>query len=182
MHTDRKSCPSPHGFGNKVARLLWGCVWVLLFRPSPVPFRAWRRCLLRCFGAKIGTGVKVMPSAKIWAPWNLTMGEQATIGEGVNCYCVAPIEIAAHATVSQGAHLCAASHDIEDPRMKLIRAPIQIQTGAWICAEAFVGMGVVVEEGAVVGARAVVVKDVSAWDVVVGNPATFLKKRELRDR
>ncbi len=39
---------------NRLARLLWGVCRVLLYRPSPRPFHAWRAMLLRTFGAKVG--------------------------------------------------------------------------------------------------------------------------------
>jgi len=162
-------------------RALWGVAWTLLFRPSPRLVHGWRRFLLRLFGARIGRGAKIMPSARIWAPWQLTMGEYACLSHHVDCYCVAPVKIGAHATVSQYAHLCAASHDMNDPHMKLIKAPIVIGDGAWICAGAFLGMGVTVGEGGVAAARAVVVEDVAPWTVVGGNPARFLKNREIED-
>ena len=63
--------------------------------------------------------------------------------------------------------------------MPLLKPPIGIGDQAWICADAFVGPGVVVGEGAVVGARAVVTKNVEPWTVVAGNPARFIKKRQL---
>lgn len=121
-----------------------------------------------------------MPSTKIWAPWNLTMDAEACLSHHVDCYCVAPIHLGAHTTVSQYAHLCAASHDLEDPNMALITAPIRIDEGAWICAGAFVGMGVRVREGGVIAAHAVVTRDVPAWTVVSGNPARHLRDRVLR--
>ncbi len=64
--------------------------------------------------------------------------------------------------------------------MRLVTAPITIGAGAWITADVFVGPGVTVGEGAVVGARSSVFKDVPAWTVVAGNPAHEIKKRELR--
>lgn len=83
-------------------------------------------------------------------------------------------------TISQYAFLCAATHDYEDATMPLVTAPIVIDNGAWICAASFVGPGVTIGEGAVVGAKAVVTKDVAPWDVVAGNPAKPVKKRVLR--
>lgn len=59
--------------GNKFMRAVWGLVWLGLYRPSPVPLHAWRRFLLRLFGAKIGAGAHPYPSSRIWAPWNLVM-------------------------------------------------------------------------------------------------------------
>jgi putative colanic acid biosynthesis acetyltransferase WcaF len=92
---------------------------------------------------------------------------------------VAPISIGPHGTVSQYAHLCAASHDIEQPNMPLTTAPIRIAGQAWVCTGAYVGPGASVGEGAVVGARAVVVHDVPAWMVVAGNPARPIKARRV---
>ncbi|WP_286177323.1 hypothetical protein [Stieleria mannarensis] len=63
--------------------------------------------------------------------------------------------------------------------MKLTTSPIRIEDGAWVCARSFVGPGVTIREGAVVGACGVVVKDVQAWTVVAGNPAREIKKRKL---
>lgn len=181
MKIDVSHYHSPLSFGNKLGRLAWGIVWGLLFRPSPRLFFGWRRFLLRCFGASIGKGVHVYPSAKIWAPWNLMMGEYACLSFSTDCYCVDKISIGPHATVSQYAYLCSASHDITDPQMKLITAPISVGAGAWVCAGAFVSPGVAIGEGAVVAARAVVVKNVGPWEVVGGNPAKFIKKREVSD-
>ena len=170
-----------YSLGNKAGRVLWHLVWLLFFRPSPRICFGWRRFWLRCFGARIGAKVHVYPSAKIWAPWNLEMGDHSCLAGDVDCYCAGRVTIGPHATVSQYSYLCAAGHDISDPHMKLFTAPIRIGAGAWICAGAFVGPGVSVGAGAVVAARAVVVKDVEPWMVVGGNPAKFIKKRELRN-
>lgn len=78
---------APPSFRNKMARALWGVVWLFLFRPTPKPFHWWRCLLLRLFGAKIGKPAYVYPSSRIWAPWNLEMGVHSTLADGVNCYC-----------------------------------------------------------------------------------------------
>lgn len=174
-------CPSPHSLGNKLARAAWGVAWLILFRPTPSPLHAWRTWLLRAFGARIGRGVKVFPSTRVWAPWQLTMDEFSTLSPDVDCYCVAPVKIGAHATVSQYAFLCTATHDVADPHMRLLTAPITVGDQAWICAGAYVGPGVAVGQGAVVGARAVVTRDVPAWMIVAGSPARVLRPRVIRD-
>lgn len=68
------------GLTNQLARLVWNMAWLLLFRPSPRACQFWRRGLLRLFGAKLARGVHVYPSVKIWAPWNLEMGESSCMG------------------------------------------------------------------------------------------------------
>ncbi len=175
-------CPSPHGWGNKIGRVLWGLVWMLLFRPSPRICYAWRRGLLRLFGARIGHGCKTFPSTRVWAPWNLTMGDYSSLGYDVDCYCVAPISLGAHSTVSQYSFLCTASHDIDDPHMRLTSAPIQIGDQSWVCADVFVAPGVSIGQGAVAGARSVVVRDIEPWTVVAGNPARKIKMRTVMER
>lgn len=179
MKLDLAAYHSPLGTGNRLLRAAWNLVWALLFRPSPVPCFAWRNFLARLFGAKLGKGVHLYPSARIWGPWNLEMGDYSSLAGRVDCYCVDRVQIGPHATVSQYSYLCTATHDIAHPHMRLVTAPIQIGEGAWVCADAFVGPGVKVGEGAVVGARASVFKDVEAWSVVGGNPARFIKMREL---
>jgi putative colanic acid biosynthesis acetyltransferase WcaF len=168
--------PAP-GLANKLRRLLWGTACLLLYRPTPRPAHAWRRFVLRCFGARIGKGAKPYRGVTIWAPWNLIMGEGSVMGDGVDCYSVDRIELGPGAIVSQRAYLCAAGHDYNDPAFPLVTAPIHVAAGAWVAAEAFVGPGVTVGEGGVVMARAVVLRDVEPWTVVAGNPARFLKPR-----
>jgi len=164
---------------NRILRALWGIVWLVLYRPSPRPLHAWRRLLLRVFGARVAGGAHPYPSAKIWAPWNLTMDMNSCIADAVDCYCVAPITIGANATVSQYSFLCAASHDYRQPSMPLVVAPIVIERHAWVAADVFVGPGVRIGEGAVTGARSTVIDDVPPWTVVAGSPAT---RRGQRDR
>lgn len=133
--------------------------------------------LLRAFGARISPSARIYPSAMVWAPWNLDLGERVLIGDRVNCYNVAGIRVEADVTISQFTFLCTASHDIESPERTLIAKPIFLQRGVWVFARAFIGMGVTVGEGAVVAACSVVVKDVDPFTVVGGNPANFLKER-----
>jgi putative colanic acid biosynthesis acetyltransferase WcaF len=168
------------GWRNKLARVLWGVTWLLLYRPSPRPLHGWRRFLLRCFGAKVGQAAHPYPGAKIWAPWNLEMGDHSCLADGVDCYSVAQVRLGESALVSQRAFLCAATHNYVDPGFPLVPRPITIEAGAWVAAEAFVGPGVTIGAGAVAGARACVTKDVEPWAVVVGNPARVVKRRELR--
>lgn len=165
---------------NRLARVLWGGVWATLFRCSPVFCFAWRSCLLRVFGARIARGVHVYPDARIWAPWKLVIGEHSCLGPHVDCYNVAAVEIGAHVIVSQYSYLCTASHDDQDPGMRLVVRPIRIADGAWICADAFVGPGVCVGEGAVLGARSSAFRDLSSWKVYAGTPARVLRDRVLK--
>ena len=162
--------PSRVGASNRIARILWNCTWLLLYRPTPTFLHGWRRFLLRLFGARIGALAHPYPRARIWAPWNLTMDPCSCLANDVDCYCVAPVALGRHATVSQYSYLCTASHDHSDPTMPLITAPIVIGADAWVAADVFVGPGVRIGDGAVVGARSTVVADVEPWTIVAGSP------------
>jgi putative colanic acid biosynthesis acetyltransferase WcaF len=165
---------------NRLFRLAWTAAWLVLASWTPRGLHSWRRLLLRTFGAKIAPTAGVYGSARIWNPANLELGERAFIGPRVIVYSMAKIVVGPDVTVSQGAHLCAGSHDIEDPHFQLIARPITIGAQAWIAAEAFVGPGVEVGEGAVLGARGCAFGDLAPWTVYVGNPAKALKPRRVR--
>lgn len=168
---------------NKLHRFLWNICCVLFFRIFKGPlFCKWRNFVLRIFGAKIGKGSKVSATADIWAPWNLEIGDYTAIGPSTKIYNPALIRLGDKVTISQYAYLCTASHDITNKLHPLITSPIVVDSFAWVAADAFVGMGVTIGEGAVVGARAAVFKDVDPWTVVGGNPAKFIKKRELKEQ
>ena len=166
-------------WGHRLARVAWQVVRALLFRPTPPPLHAWRCWLLRCFGAQIAPGCHIYSDVRIWAPWNLHMAAKACLGPRVICYSMAPIHLGERVVVSQGAHLCTGSHDYNSASFPLFAKPISIAADAWICTEAFLGPGVQIGEGAVIGARSVVTRDQPAWMVCAGNPARPLKQRIL---
>lgn len=167
---------------NKFGRLLWNGVYCILFRPFILnSLKGYRSFVLRLFGASVGKGANIYASAKIWAPWNLEIGDYSTLGPHVDCYNQGKIKIGANTTISQKSYLCASSHDISDPLINLILCPIEIGSQVWIAADTFIGPNVQIGDGAVVGARAAVFKNVDPWTVVGGNPAKFIKNREIRN-
>jgi len=164
---------------NRLGRAAWSVVCLVFFRPAPRLMHNWRNMILRLFGAKVGRHVHIHANVKIWAPWNLEIGNFVGIGDGVNLYCMDKIAIADYAVVSQGAHLCAGSHDYNQPSFQLITAPISIGARAWICADAFVGMGVTIADGVVLGARSLASKSIlESWTVWGGVPAKKLGARQ----
>jgi putative colanic acid biosynthesis acetyltransferase WcaF len=171
--------PSPHSRRNKLGRVAWGLVEATAFRWSPRPLHGWRRFLLRAFGAQLAPGAKVLPKATVWGPWNLRMGENATIGDHVDVYCVDRIDIGDNTTISQYSYLCGATHDHEHPRFPLVPKPISIGSSCWLAADCFVGPGVRIGDGTVVGARSTVVRDLPEWSVCAGSPAKPHKARRI---
>jgi putative colanic acid biosynthesis acetyltransferase WcaF len=138
---------------------------------------AWRAMLLRAFGAKMGPNCHFYPGSQVWAPWNLRCADQVTAGDGAEIYNPAPIQFGSHSILSQGAYVCGATHDFNDPAFPLLAFSMAIGPHAWICARASVGPGVNVGEGAVLGLGSVATRDLEPWGVYAGVPAVKVKER-----
>jgi len=169
------------GVKNKAVRVVWFVVYCLFFRTSPSVLHSFRVFLLRIFGASIGSGCCVYPDVKVWLPSNLKVGDKTAIGPRVNIYNQGFVEIGSEVVISQGSHICASTHDYSLSTHPLILQPITVSDGVWLCADSFVGPGVSVKEGAVLGARGAAFRDLEAWVVYSGNPAVVIKKREIFD-
>jgi putative colanic acid biosynthesis acetyltransferase WcaF len=171
----------PGGFRGRSALFvqLWWMVQATLFRLSPQVAYGFRRTLLRIFGAKVGKAVLIRPTAKITYPWKVELGEHVWVGDNVVIYSLGKISIGEHSVVSQGSYLCGGDHDYER-RDFLIRAKdISIGKGVWIAAEVFVAPGVTIADGAVIGARSLVIDDMPEDTVCAGAPARAIKPRVL---
>ena len=131
------------------------------------------------FGGRTARYVNLARTAWIEMPWQITIGNYTSFGPRVVLYNLGELTIGDNTVLSQDVYVCGGTHDYTDPRLPLVRTPITIGSHVWICAGAFIGPGVTVGDGSVVGARAVVVKDVAPWTVVAGNPAKEIKKREI---
>ncbi|MET0180246.1 MAG: putative colanic acid biosynthesis acetyltransferase [Novosphingobium sp.] len=162
---------------NRLERVLWGVAWLVLARWTPPPLHRWRRLVLRLFGARIARGARLHASVTVWLPRNLEVGAGALVGPGARLYNQGAITIGAGTVISQRAHICASTHDVDDPQFQLVLRPIAIGPRCWVAAEAFVGPGVAMAEGSVLGARAALFADTEAWGIYRGNPATLVKRR-----
>lgn len=169
---------SPWTFGDRILRVLWMYCGAVLFRLSFHNWYALRRGLLRMFGAKIGRGVRVRPTARIEIPWNLQIDDHAAVGDYAILYSLGKIHVGRLSVISQYAHLCAGTHDHTDPSFPLLRLPITIGEDVWVAADAFIGPDVTVGNHSIVGARASVFSDVPPDVIVGGNPAKIIKPRE----
>lgn len=165
-----------YSHSEQLRRVLW-MFGSLAVRWSPRPCFAWRRVVLRLFGAKVGREVHVYSSTRIYMPWNVEIGDWAALGEDVFIYSLGKVYIGASASLAYRAHVCAGTHDFSDPALPLLKPPVVIEDGAWIGTEAFIGPGTTVCKGAIVGARAVVVKDIPPMHIVAGNPARQIGTR-----
>ena len=121
----------------------------------------------------------VHASAKLFMPWNIEMAPYSVIGDNAERYNPTLVKLGRNCVVSQHAYLCATGHNIYSSKHEQVDKHIILEDRSWVVTDAFVGMGVTIGEGAVVGARACVFKDVAPWTVVGGNPAKYIKERKI---
>jgi putative colanic acid biosynthesis acetyltransferase WcaF len=160
--------------------LLWWLVQAIAFPLTPHPVNGLRRWLLRLFGAKIGCGVIIRPTARFTYPWKIEIGDYSWIGDDVVLYSLDRIAIGKHCVISQKSYLCTGSHDPQDPAFGLIAASVIINHGVWIATDCFVGPGVEIGANALIGARSSVFKNMPADFVCMGTPCRPCARREIK--
>jgi putative colanic acid biosynthesis acetyltransferase WcaF len=146
---------------------------------SALPGSRWRTLILRCFGARIGSGVVLRPRLRVKFPWRLEIGDHSWVGEAVWIDNLAPVRIAARCCISQGVYLCTGNHDWSSTRFDLVTAGIAIEDQVWLAARSVVGPGVRVAQGAVLGLGSTATGNLGAWQVHAGCPARPVKPRRL---
>jgi putative colanic acid biosynthesis acetyltransferase WcaF len=168
---------SPWSFTYRVRMLLWEFCWSIFCSWTPKPLNRWRLIWLRFFGAKLHGIPFVHQKAIVDMPWNLTMFHRSTLGNAAHIYSQGPITIHEFATVAQEAYLCTGYHDFELKSTPLHTKPIVVEKWAFVGGRAWVGPGVTIGEGCIIGAMSLVTKSTKPWMVYAGIPA-----RELRPR
>lgn len=175
---DRRWAPN-FSVWHRALRAVWQIVWLLFAAWTPPQMNNWRRTLLKMFGAQIAHNAIIQGGAKVWYPPNLIMLENSVIANGVVCYNMDKITIGKNSVVSQRAVLCGGTHDFTLASNPLEVRPIEVGSDVWIASEAFIGPGVIIPDGCVIGARAVVLGELKPWTVYVGNPAHPIKLRKF---
>ena len=173
---------SPWNVGDHIKMILWGITWTLLYRPSPRPFHAWRRMLLKLFGCKISGKPNLYPTSIIKMPWHLTMEDGSCLGDRCEVYNLGEVVLKKMSTVSQHAYLCGGTHDLSKKNTPLIVGEIVLGEEVFIGAKAIILPGIHIGDGAVIGAGAVVTKDMPEWMICAGNPCKPIKPREFEGR
>jgi putative colanic acid biosynthesis acetyltransferase WcaF len=167
----------PQSRFDRFRGFLWSIVRGTLFRLSPPSANGWRNMLLRIFGAKVAHDAAVAPSTHIDHPWNLTLGRGATICDRVIINCMGAVNVGERSRISQYSHLCAGTHEYQRPDMRIEPRPIDVGNDVWIAADAFVGPGVHIGDGAMLAARSAAFHDLPQSMICVGEPARPIKPR-----
>jgi putative colanic acid biosynthesis acetyltransferase WcaF len=159
--------------------LLWWLVQGVLFPLTSHSAQGLRVRLLRWFGARIGQGVIIRPTARFTYPWKVEIGNHSWVGDDVVFYSLDQISVGQHCVISQKTYLCTGSHNLQDPTFGLQTAPIAIGNGAWVAADCFVAPGVQIGANTVVGVRSTVLQDMPNQQVCWGNPCQPRYRREM---
>ncbi|MBE9029453.1 colanic acid biosynthesis acetyltransferase WcaF [filamentous cyanobacterium LEGE 11480] len=159
--------------------LLWWLVQAVTFPLTP-HFASGLRCwILRQFGAEIGEGVLIRPTARFTYPWKIRIDAWSWIGDDVVLYSLDHIHIGEHCVVSQKSYICTGSHDVQDPSFGLTTAPVTIGNGAWIATDCFIAPGVTIGTNSIIGARSTVLRDLPAGQVCWGSPCKAKYERTM---
>ena len=173
--------PRTHrSFRRRLLCAIWLAVNQTVFRFSPFFLHAWRTFLLRCFGAKIGTGVRIKRTVVLKFPWNLAIGDESMVCDNARIFCEDEVCIGRRVQIGEETWLITGSHDVNTSDFKLVHGPIVVGDNAWIATKAIVLKNVRIGEGAVVGAGALVTRDIPNWKIVGGNPAREIGERKIK--
>ena len=164
---------------NAVKRLLWYYTNAMVFKSSLFPVYSIKNLLLKLFGAKIGSGLKVKPCVNIKYPWLLTIGDNVWIGEEVWIDNLVMITIGSNVCLSQGVLLLTGNHDYKKTTFNLITGSIILEDGVWIGAKAIVSPSVTAGSHSVLTSGSIATKNLEAYSVYQGNPAVKIRERVL---
>src|SRR5215470_5866894 len=175
-HQDPTLLPS-FSLRNRLVRVLWSIFYVLFYRPTPRLLHGWRAMVLRLFGEKLRPKCHFYARARIWAPWNLVCEDRVSVADDAELYNPSKLYMGSHCIVSQGAYICGATHEYDDPFFRLVHFPVRLGAYSWVCARAVVNPGVNVGEGAILGLGAIATRDLEPFGIYAGIPARKIKER-----
>jgi putative colanic acid biosynthesis acetyltransferase WcaF len=166
---------------NPIIVVLWWTIQNTLFAWSPQPFFGWRNFLLKLFGAQIGKKVNIRPTVRITFPWKIKIGDYCWIGDNSYLYSLGEIEIGNHVAISHRVYLCTGNHVYTKLSFDILAQPIKIEDEVWLPNDVFIGPGVTIGKGCVIGARSTVLNNMPEGMICFGYPAKPIRKRIIKE-
>lgn len=130
-----------------------------------------------------GENLRVATNVKLANPKNISVGDNCYLGDGVQLYAWnEKISIGNHVLIAADAKMITRKHGFSDMEAPIseqgyMNAPVIIEDDVWIGFQAIILSGVTIGEGSIVGAGAVVTKNVDPYSIVGGVPAKLIRKR-----
>ena len=162
-----------------VKKFIWYYINIIFLKSSGLLIYKFRIAILSVFGAKLGIGIVLKPSISIKYPWLLSIGDHTWIGENVWIDNLVQVTIGNNVCISQGAMLLTGNHNYKKSSFDLITGEIILEDGVWIGAKAIVCPGVKCGSHAILTVGSVATKDLEPYGIYQGNPAVFIRKREI---
>ena len=156
---------------NRIGELVYNAII------THIPSHTIRLGYLRLFGATIGKGSAIMRTTTVMEIEFLTIGNCSTIGLRCLLDARGGLWIGDNVTIASDVHFLGGGHEINRPDFLSVACPTVIEDYVWIASRAMV-LPRLIRRGAVVAAQSVVTKDVSECEVVGGNPAKVIAKRD----
>jgi putative colanic acid biosynthesis acetyltransferase WcaF len=171
----------PRGFRGRspVVVQIWWIVQDTLFRWSPQGLYAWRNFLLRIFGAKLGKSVQFRSTVRVTYPWKLTVGDHVWVGDDCVFYNLGEIVVGSSVAIAHDVYFCTGTHDYTKINFPIAQKPIRIEDEVWLPNDIFIGPGVTIGRGSVVGARSTVLSDMPPGMICYGHPAKPIRRRTI---
>lgn len=142
-----------------------------------IPLHHVRRFFYRLAGVKIGKGSAIHMHTVFYNPQHIRIGEDSIIGEGAVLDGRDILSIGNHVDIASEVMIYNAEHDVQSDDFHAKAAPVTIEDYVFIGPRAIILPGVHLGKGAVVGAGAVVTKDVASFAIVGGVPAKVIGER-----
>jgi maltose O-acetyltransferase len=158
----------------KLASALYLANWWI----NRVPFHALRNAYYRrVCRLTIAPHTSLHMGVRLYTLGGISIGPHTVIDQGARLDGRGGISIGANVNVAPDVYLLTADHDPQSPDFEGRTAPVTIEDHAWIGTRAMILPGVTVGRGAVVGAGAIVTKDVPPYAIVAGSPAKVIGQR-----
>ncbi|MFA6390434.1 MAG: acyltransferase [Patescibacteria group bacterium] len=171
-------------FGKVINRIKNICLEFevfLLHLVGCVPCHCFRRFFYRIAGIKIGKGSTIHTKARFYDPRNISVGADTIIGEGVVLDGRDQLSIGSHVDIATEVMIYNSEHNINDENFAADNGKVIIEDYVFIGPRAIILAGVTIGRGAIVGAGAVVTKDVPPYAIVGGVPAKIIGERRNKD-
>jgi putative colanic acid biosynthesis acetyltransferase WcaF len=165
--------------GSFFKRITWHVISSIFINSNlPFPIKI-KIKILRLFGAEVGLNLTIKPSVNIKYPWFLKIKDNVWIGEKVWIDNFVEVVLHDNVCISQNALLLTGNHDYKSEFFDLMPGQIILEKGAWIGAKSVVCPGVRVKSHAILAVGSVATRDLDEYKIYQGNPATFVRNREI---
>ncbi len=142
-----------------------------------IPSNRVRLGILRLLGASIGKKTSLHRGCRLYLPPRITVGKNTIINRDVLLDGRMGLTIGENVSISEGCMVLSLEHDPNSPSFDNRGAAVTIEDYVFIGSRATILPGIHLAKGAVVGAGAVVTKDVAPFQIVAGVPAKVIGER-----